>query len=87
MASQVRCGPRCVPMGDQWVGKQVGDLRRQLARDLDIPDGAPATVSRDAGSNTVPVPDTYRLQHGDLLEFVRPPGTKGSRILILVGEL
>ena len=82
MAAQVRCGPRCVPMGDQWVGYSVSDLRRKLLADLSIPEGAPATISRDGGNNTVPVPENYKLQHGDLLEFVRPAGTKGFRVLI-----
>lgn len=78
MAAQVRCGPRCMPMSDALVGRSVSDLRRAYSRDLDIPDGAPATISRDAGMNTTPVQESYRLQHGDLLEFVRPPGVKGA---------
>ena len=78
MAAQVRCGPRCMPMSDEYVSVTVGDLRRKCQRTLDIPDGAPATVSRDGGANTVPVQESYRLQHGDLLEFVRPPGVKGA---------
>jgi len=82
MAAQVRCGPRCTPPGDQWAGKPVSELRRFLGADLSIPEGAPATVSRDGGQNTVPVREDYRLQHGDLLEFVRPPGAKGSEVRI-----
>lgn len=77
MAAQVRCGPRCVASSEQWVGKKVSELRRFLAGDLQIPDGAPATVSRDQGMNPVSVREDYPLQNGDLLEFVRPPGTKG----------
>jgi len=77
MASQIRCGPRATPMNDQYAGLRVGDVRKRFARDLDIPEGAPAVVSRDGGQNTTPVPETYTIQHGDLLEFVRPAGTKG----------
>lgn len=81
MASQIRCGPRVTPLGDQFSGKTVSDLRRELSRMLDIPEGAPAVVSRDNGGNPVPVREDYRLQSGDLLEFVRPQGTKGGRLL------
>jgi hypothetical protein len=82
MSSQVRCGPRCVPQSYQWIGKQVQELRRFLAGDLQVPDGAPATVSRDGGMTSVSVREDYKVQHGDLLEFIRPPGTKGVRILV-----
>ena len=82
MAAQVRCGPRAFPMDDKYVGKTVTDIRSRYGRDLQIPEGSPATVSRDGGHTTQPVPETYRLQHGDLVEFVRPAGTKGSRILL-----
>ena len=77
MPAQVRCGPRCMPMSDSIVSQTVSDVRRRYSRDLDIPEGAPATVSRDGGANTTPVQEHYRLQHGDLLEFIRPPGVKG----------
>jgi len=64
-------------MGDQWVGKTVGYLRGKLEAELSIPGGAPAVVSRDGGVSSQAVQETYRLEHGDLLEFVRPAGTKG----------
>jgi hypothetical protein len=64
-------------MSDQYVRLTVSEVRRRFARDLDIPENAPAVVSRDGGQNTVPVPESYTIQHGDLLEFVRPAGTKG----------
>ena len=79
--AQVRCGPRCVESSGQWVGKKVSELRHFLANDLQIPAGAPATISRDGGATPVSVPETYTLQPGDLLEFVRPPGAKGDREL------
>lgn len=78
MAAQVRCGSASTPMGDQWVGMSVRDVRMKLGRTLSIPDGAPATVSRDGGSSSSPVPESYTVQTGDLVEFVRAPGTKGQ---------
>jgi hypothetical protein len=78
MASQIRCGPRVTPLGEQFTMKTVAAIRRELSRSLDIPEGSPAVVSRDNGGNPVPVREDYTLQNGDLLEFVRPQGTKGT---------
>ena len=78
MAAQIRCGTRCTQIADAWVNQQVGELRRKLTRDLEIPEGAPAQVSRTGGTESTPVTDSYRLQHGELLEFVRPVGQKGA---------
>lgn len=76
MDAQVRCGPRACAAGPQWVGKTVEELRKFLARDLQIVPGMLATVSR-FGAPAEPVQEDYRLKGGDLLEFVRPAGTKG----------
>ena len=78
MAAQVRCGTKITAMGDQWVGKTVEWLRMKLEADLQIPLGAPSVVSRDGGMSSHSIQEGYILQHGDLLEFVRPAGTKGS---------
>jgi hypothetical protein len=78
MAAQVRCGPRATPMGNQYVGKSVGSLRRLLGPELGIPEGAPAVVSRDGGMTSRAVGDSHPLDHGELLEFTRAAGTKGS---------
>jgi len=76
MEAQVRCGPRAVAAGPQWVGKTVSELRKLLARDLQIPAGTAAVISR-FGAPGDPVSDDYRLTDGDLLEFTRPAGAKG----------
>ena len=77
MAAQVRCGPRTTGMGDQFVSKTVTQIRQLLEASLQIPGGAPAVISRDGGLSSHAVQESYRLEHGDLLEFVRPAGTKG----------
>jgi len=76
MAAQVRSGPSSTPIGDQYVGKSVGELRNMLSYELNIPAGAPATVSQNGGE-PFPVQDSYIVKDGDLVEFVRTAGTKG----------
>lgn len=76
MEAQVRCGPRAVAAGPQWVSKTVGELRKILVRDLQIPAGSAAVISR-FGAPGEPVGEEYRLTDGDLLEFTRPAGAKG----------
>ena len=77
MAAQIRCGTRASQLNDLWVGKTVAEVRRDLQRQLDVPEGAPAVVTRDGGASNTPVNESYRIVHGDLVEFIRPQGTKG----------
>lgn len=76
MAAQVRSGPSSTPIGDQYVGQSVGQLRQLLQFELNIPQAAPATVSHN-GQDPTQVPDSYVVRDGDLVEFVRSAGTKG----------
>jgi len=76
MEAQVRCGPRAVAAHMQWIGKSVSELRKLLVRDLQIPAGAIAVVSR-FGAPGDQVSEDYRMVDGDLLEFTRPAGVKG----------
>jgi hypothetical protein len=82
MAAQIRSGPRVTPMGDSYkgktiVGKSVRELRQWLEHDLQIPEGAEARVSTDGGETSKRVAEDHILDHGQLLEFTRPAGTKG----------
>jgi hypothetical protein len=82
MAAQIRSGPRVTPLGDSYkgktiIGKTVSEIRAWLSHDLQIPEGAEARVSTDGGETSSRVNDSFVLDHGHLLEFSRPAGTKG----------
>lgn len=76
MSVQIRCGPASTPISEQWVGQNVGMVRRALANELGIPMNAPATVSHN-GRAPVRVNDDYAICSGDIVEFIRSPGAKG----------
>lgn len=52
-------------------GQSVGQVRQAFAAALNIPDGARATVNGEA------VGETYSLQDGDELNFVKDTAEKG----------
>lgn len=74
--AKIICGTQETPFYQQYVGKTVGELRCLLREDLEIPDGAPANVTRTCG-DVEAVDDTEILKDGELLEFVRESGRKG----------
>jgi hypothetical protein len=62
-----------------YVGKTIADLRSSLKEDLEIADGAPATVSKDRGQTyKAPVGgEKYVIENQDVVEFGRGSSTKG----------
>jgi len=72
MAIKVVCGANTQELED-FEGKSVSEVREGLAEALNIPDDARAIITGDN------VNDGYCLQDGDVLEFVRPSGDKGSQ--------
>ena len=52
-------------------GQTIAQVREGLGDALNIPEDAMVLVSGDR------MEDTYRLQEGDQVEFIRPSGDKG----------
>jgi len=67
---KVVCGANTQEM-DNLEGKTVAEIKEGLKEVLNIPDGAQAIISGDNVENG------YTLRAGDVLEFVKPSGTKG----------
>ncbi len=67
---KVTCGANSEEYGN-IEGKTVGEVRKTLRDILNIPDGARALVQGEE------VDDSYVLEVGDSLEFVKPAGQKG----------
>lgn len=76
MPAKIICGTKESPFFSQYVGQSVGSLRCLMRDDLEIPDGAPANVTRTSG-DVQAVDDTEILSDGEILEFVRESGRKG----------
>lgn len=53
------------------AGQSVGEVRRAFGAALNIPDGSKATVNGASAS------ETYTLQSGDELSFVKDTAQKG----------
>lgn len=72
MASKIKvvCGANTQDM-DNLEGKTVAEVKQGLKEVLNIPDDAQAIISGDNVENN------YSLRDGDVLEFVKPSGTKG----------
>jgi hypothetical protein len=60
-----------------YVGKTIADLRSSLKEDLEIADGAPATISKDRGQTFKPTNEKYVVENQDVVEFGRGSSTKG----------
>ena len=56
---------------DNLTGQSVSEIKEALREVFNIPEDAQAIISGDNVENV------YLLQNGDVLEFVRPSGTKG----------
>lgn len=67
---KVVCGANSQEM-DNLEGKTVADVKQGFKEVLNIPDDAQAIISGDNVENS------YALRAGDVLEFVKPSGTKG----------
>lgn len=60
-----------------YVGKTISELRSLLKDELEIPENAPATVSKDRGKTFNPVDEEYVVSNQDVVEFGRKSSSKG----------
>ena len=70
MAVTVRYGVNAVTH-ERFAGMSVGDIRDDVAEDLNVPSAAEARL------NGNPAADDAQVREGETLEFVKTAGEKG----------